>query len=235
MGKIAKGAARIKKLKKTCSGLEIIMRAYAAERQKSDRAFVIRLRNGRLEVVPVKRHRVLYEIRGVEIDYSTETGSPKKKRPTTVIEAKGRVDKKKVEVKVFRRAILKRLGLSRAERSYGKVDSKQELREKAMRDLAEEIRVKRTANLTIPGIPFIERGDTVRWITEEPGWSGPSFGTQDRSYAYVTGVTHAATPASFTSSMNLSQVDPFLKTGSSASKSERDEKQGQRNKRRNSE
>lgn len=232
MGKIAKGAARLKKLKKTASGLEIIMRAYAAERQKSDRSFVIRLRNGRLEVVPVKRHKVLYEIRGVELDYSTETGSPKKKRPTTVIEAKGRVGKKKIEAKVFRRAILKRFGLSTAERSYGKVDSKAELREKAMRELAEEIRVKRTATLTIPGIPFIERGDTVRWITKEPGWSGPGVGTQDRSYAYVTGVSHSATPASFTSSMTLSQVDPFLKTGSSKSKAKRDEKKGQRDKKR---
>jgi hypothetical protein len=235
MGKIAKGAARIKKLKKTCSGLEVIMRAYAAERQKSDRAFVIRLRNGRLEVVPVSRHRVLYEIRGVELDYSTETSSPKKGRPTTVIEAKGRVGKKKVEAKVFRRSILKRFGLSTAEKSYGKVDSKQELREKAMRDLAEQIRVTRRATLTIPGIPFMERGDTVRWLTEETGWSGPSFGTQDRSYGYITGVTHAATPASFTSTVTLSQTDPFLKTGAGGSKAKRDEKKGQRNKRRRSE
>lgn len=233
VGRLAKGGARIRKLKKTCSGLEVIMRAYAAERRKSDRKFVIRLRNGRLEVVPVKRHRVLYEIKGIELDYSTETGS-RKKRPTTVIEAKGRVGKKKIEAKVFRRSILKRYGLSTAERSYGKVDSKQELREKAMRDLAEELRVKRTASITIPGIPFMERGDTVRWITKEPGWSGPSFGTRDRSYGYITAVTHSATPANFTSAITLSQVDPFLKTGGSASKAKRDEKKGERNKRRRS-
>lgn len=231
-GKIAKGEARIKKLKRTCSGLEILMRVYAAERKKTDRKFVIRLRDGRLEIVPVERHKVLYEIKGMEIDYSTETGSPKKRRPTTVIEAKGRIGKKKVEVKVFREAILKRFGLSTAERSYGKVDSKQELKEKAMRELAEEVKVKRTAMLTIPGIPFMERGDTVRWITEEPGWSGPSFGTRDRSYAYITAVTHSATPANFTSSMTVSQVDPFLETGDDASKAQRDEKQGERDKRR---
>ena len=234
VGKLAKGAARIRKLKKTCSGLEVIMRAYAAERKKTDRKFVIRLRNGRLEVVPVQRHRVLYEIKGVEIDYSTETGSPKKRRPTTVIEAKGRVGKEKVKVRVFRRAILKRFGLSTAERSYGRVDSKQELKERAMRDLAEEVRVRRTATITIPGIPFMERGDTVRWLTKEPGWSGPSFGTHDRSYGYITGVTHAATPASFTSTVTLSQADPFLKAGSASSKAKRDEKKGERDKRRRS-
>lgn len=231
LGKIAKGQARIRKLRRKCSGLEIILRAYAAERRKTDRRFVVRLRNGRLEVIPVKRHRVLYIVKGTEIDYSTETSSPKKKRPTTVIEAKGRVGKKKVEARVFRRRILKRFGLSSVERSYGKVDSRRELREEAMRDIADGVRVKRTATLTIPGIPFIERGDTMRWITREPGWSGPGKGTRDRSYAYVKSVAHSATPGSFTSTVTVNQDDPYLAAGAGA-KAKRDAKKGSRNRRR---
>ncbi|MGH2938129.1 MAG: XkdQ/YqbQ family protein, partial [Solirubrobacterales bacterium] len=68
LGKIAKGKAQIKKLKMTGSGLDVIMRTYARERQKTGRKFVIRFRNGKLEIVPIERHKVLYEIKGVILD-----------------------------------------------------------------------------------------------------------------------------------------------------------------------
>jgi hypothetical protein len=232
LGRIAKGRARIKKLKMKGSGLEVILRAYAQERRKTDRKFVVRLRDGELDILPFERHKVLYQIKGVALDYSTQT-SPLKKRPTTVIEAKGRVGRKKIEAKIFRKAALKRIGLSAEEKSYGKVDSRKELIEEAQRDLAEELRVKRTASLQIPGIPFIQRGDTVHWITNEPGWSGPGHGTQDRGFGYVTAVTHTASPANFESSVTLSQVDPYLEDARSRAKRERDEKKGSRDKRRN--
>lgn len=235
LGKIAKGKARIKKLKMTGSGLEVILRAYARERKKTGRHFVVRFRDGRLEVLPIERHKILYEVKGIAIDSTTETGSPKKKHPTTVIEAKGRIGKKKVEAKVFKREALKRLGLSVQEKSYGKVDSKQEMIEKAMRDLADELRVKRRATLQIPGIPFIERGDTVHWVTDEPGWSGPGKGTHDRGFAYVTGTTHTVNPGDYQTTLNLSQIDPFLPSASSKSAADREAKKGKRDKVRNEE
>lgn len=232
LGAIAKGRARIKKLKLTGSGLEVIMRAYAREKKKTGRKFVVRFRNGKLEIVPIERHKVLYEVKGMLIDYSLETGQPKKKRPVTVIEAKGRIGKKKVEDKVFRREVLKRLGLCVEEKSYGKVDSKQDLIEQAMRDLADEIRVKRTATLQIPGIPFMERGDTVHWITEEPGWSGPGKGTKDRGYGYVTGLTHTVNPGDYQATVTISQADPYLADARARAKEDREEKKGQRDKNR---
>jgi hypothetical protein len=228
LGKIAKGEARIKKLDRTCSGLEILMFVYAQERKKSNRKFVIKLRDGKLEIVPVERSKILYEIKGLETEYSTQTGHPKKKHPVTVIEAKGRIGRKKVEVKVFRRAILKRFGLAAQERSYGKVNSKAELREEATRDLADEVEVHRKATITIPGIPFLERGDTVRWITNEPGWSGPAKGTHDRSYGYTTTVSHTVTPANYETTFTLTQKDPYLPDAEGAD--QRDAKKGSREK-----
>lgn len=232
LGKIAKGAARIKKLKLTGSGLEVIMRAYAQERRKTNRQFVVRFRDGRLEIIPVERHEILYEVKNNEIDYTTATGAPKKKKPTTVIEAKGRIGKKKIEAKVFKREALKRLGLSTEEKSYGKVDSKKQLIERAQRDLADELIVKRTATMQIPGIPFIQRGDTLHWVTEEPGWSGPSKGTHDRGFAYVTGVTHNVNPGDFQTSLTLSQVDPYLADAEKSAQEDRDKKKPKRDKNR---
>lgn len=232
LGKIAKGKTRIKKLKMHGSGLDVIMRAYAHERRATNRKFVVRFRNGKLEIVPVERHEILYEIKGVLIDSNIEVGSRKKKRPTTLIEAKGRIGKKKIEVKVFRRPALKRLGLSTAERSYGKVDSKKELKDEAMRDLADELLVNRKATLQIPGIPFIERGDTVHWDTDEPGWSGPSKGTHDRGFAYVTGVTHTVNPGDFQSTVTISQHDPFLADAEKQAEEDRAAKKPNRDKNR---
>lgn len=232
LGAIAKGKARIKKLKMKGSALEVIMRAYARERKKTGRKFVIRFRNGKLEVVPFERGKILYEVRGLLTDYSTETGQPKKRRPVTVIEAKGRIGKKKVEAKVFRRSILKRFGLSAEEKSYGKVKSRQEMIEEAMRDLADEIRVKRNATLTLPGIPFLERGDTIHWITDEPGWSGPGKGTKDRGFAYATGVSHTVSSGDYQMSVTISQVDPYLADARARAKEDRDDKKGKRDKKR---
>lgn len=233
LGRIAKGKARIKKLKLTGSALQVIMRAYARERKKTGRKFVIRFRNGKLEVIPFERHKILYEVRGLLIDYSTETGQPKKRRPVTVIEAKGRVGRKRVEAKVFRRPVLKRLGLSAEDKSYGKVKSRQEMIEEAMRDLADEIRVKRMATLTIPGIPFIERGDTVHWITDEPGWSGPGKGTKDRGFGYVTSISHGVSSGDYQTTMTITQVDPYLADARARAKEDRDEKKGKRDEKRN--
>lgn len=227
-GRLAKGTVRIKKLKRTCSGLEIIKAAYARERKKTDRKFVIRFRGGRLDVLPLQRNRVLYEIRGL-LRGATLSARRKSNRPVTMIEAKGTLRGRKVEVRVFRRRAIARFGLSSEERSYGRVDSKADLKEQAMRDLADELRVTRTADLEIPGVPFIERGDTVRWVTNEPGWSGPAKGTLNRQFAYVTAITHSATAGDFTSSVSLSQVDPYLADARRRARDAREEKNRRRN------
>jgi hypothetical protein len=228
-GRIAKGTVYIEKLKLDGSGLEVIRRAYAREKKKTERKFVTRLRDGKLDVLPLRRNRVLFEIKGILRGGSLE-GRRKKGRPATVIEAKGTIDGKKVEERVFRRGPLRRFGLSREEKSYGRVKSKAELREEAMRDLAEELKVTRTATLEIPGIPFIERGDTVRWINDERGWSGPAKGTRNREFAYVRGITHTVSAGDYTSSVTLAQVDPYLADARRRAEAERDEKNRKREK-----
>jgi hypothetical protein len=163
---LARGTKRLRKLARDhTSGLQVIKAAYAAEREESGRAFIIRMRGGRLEVTPFQRNRVLYVLRG-----QIET------------------------------ALLSR------------VDSAAHLRAKARRDLAKAIRLRRTANLTFPGIPFIRRGDGMRWVNTEPGWHGPSADSRDRTYVYVTAVRNqVGASGEYTTDLDVSQVDPFVK------------------------
>lgn len=229
LGRISKGTVYIEKLKMKGSGLEVIKKAYARERKKTDRKFVIRFRDGHLEVLPLRRNRILFEIRGLLRGGSPEARR-KNERPVTVIEAKGKLKGKKVEARVFRQNALRRFGLSAEEKSYGRVKSMADLKEEAKRDLAEELKVTRTATLEIPGNPFIERGDTIRWVTRERGWSGPGEGTLNRSFAYVTRISHSASPGDYVSSVTLSQVDPYLADAKRRAKARRDEKNRDRKK-----
>lgn len=228
-GRIAKGTVYIEKLKMDGSGLEVIKRAYAREKKKTDRRFVVRFRDGLLDVLPYRRNKILFEIRSLLREASTEARR-KNERPVTLIEAKGTLNGKKVKERVFRRAALNRLGLSREEKSYGRVKSKADLREEAMRDLAEELKVTRTAQLEIPGIPFLERGDTVRWVTDERGWKGPGEGTLSREFAYVTSISHTVTPGDYVCAVSLSQVDPYLADARRRAEAQRDEKNRDRKK-----
>lgn len=226
-GRIAKGTVYIEKLEMDGSGLEVIKRAWARERKKTERKFVVRFRDGLLDVLPLRRNRILFEIRGLLRGGSLEARR-KNDRPATVIDAKGTLEGKKIEIEVVKRGALRRFGLSREEKSYGRVKSKAELREEAMRDLADELRVTRTATLEIPGLPFVERGDTVRWVNDEPGWSGPAKGTRNREFAYVTSVSHSASAGDYVTTLSLSQVDPYLEDARRRAEAEREKKNARR-------
>jgi hypothetical protein len=211
---LARGTKRLRKLARDhTSGLQVIKAAYAAEREESGRAFIIRMRGGRLEVTPFQRNRVLYVLRGqIETALLSSEGSD---RPVSVIEATGHTQKGKkgkVKVTVGSRSVARRFGRVVQEKDYGRVDSAAHLRAKARRDLAKAIRLRRTANLTFPGIPFIRRGDGMRWVNTEPGWHGPSADSRDRTYVYVTAVRNqVGASGEYTTDLDVSQVDPFVK------------------------
>jgi hypothetical protein len=231
VGRIAE-ARRPLRIKFRGSGLEAIKRAWAAERKKTGQAYVIRFRDGLLEVVPLQRPKIVYEVKGMITDGENETIGPKK--PHTVIVARGRINGRKEKARVVSHDALERLGLSILEKSYGKVDSRQDLVDQATRDLADSLRSKRTVQLEIPGVPFIERGSIVHWFTDEPGWSGPGKGTHDRGFAYVTAVTHSGEPGTFRSSLTLSQFDPYLADQRARDKERREGKKPARDRARRS-
>jgi len=239
IGRLAKTTEYLPKIKKDqTDAITIIREAYKAESKKTGRKYVIRFINGKLFVTELKRSRTVYEIDGSarEISLSAEG---RNKKPRTVIEAKGRmkVDGKweKIEATVFRRAILKRYGRSTVEKSYGKLDGMAELREEAKRDLAEEVQVKRSASMTVSGIPFLNRGDTIFWRNKEPGWHGPAKGILNRQYGYLTSVSHSVSPGDYTSDFEVTQIDPYLKDSRKLAEFQREKKDRERKAREDSE
>jgi len=230
-GRISEGRRKIKKLKLKASGLEVIRKAVALEKEKTAQKFVIRFRDTRLDVLPYRRPGTLYTIKGIEKGGSTQaTGKP---RPVTQIVAKGRIRSgektRKVEETIRSVSAIKRFGKIEKEKDYGRVDSRADLREQAKRDLAEAIKLERTATLTLPGIPFLEKGSAVRWVTTEPGWSGKVGDTaRDRSFAFVTGANHILLPSSYETEITIAQDDPYFEDRKRRDEERRDKKKKER-------
>ena len=123
-GRISEGRRKIKKLKLKASGLEVIRKAVALEKEKTAQKFVIRFRDTRLDVLPYRRPGTLYTIKGIEKGGSTQaTGKP---RPVTQIVAKGRIRSgektRKVEETVRSVGAIKRFGKVEKEKDYGRVE-----------------------------------------------------------------------------------------------------------------
>jgi hypothetical protein len=212
VGKLARGKEFFEmKDVKASTGLEVIKAAYAKETTANGHNYVVRFRNGKLQVIPYGRPGQVYVIKGIEHEAEVNATAAKS-QPITVIVARGRVGHKHVTARVFRAGVVRRFGRIEEERHYGRVKSKAQLRRQAERDLAKELQLNRTADLTLPILPFMEKGATVRWITPEAGWSGKGKGTRDRSYAYVTDCQHTLAGGSGgnTTEIQLTQVDPYL-------------------------
>jgi hypothetical protein len=234
VGTLAKGTKRIRRLvKDDALPLAVLIAAYAEEAKETGLRFVIRLRDGKLEIVPLRRNGVIYVIDGNE--RSIDLQESQKKNPVTVINAKARIgrgkDAKKVKATVTGgKAVVDRFGEVEKDEDYGVVKTRAEMIKLARRDLAEEVRITRTATLSIGGIPFLRRGDGCRWITREAGWHGSSFRSKDRSYAFVRAARHSVDPGEYVTEIDLVQDDPFLKDQERLDK-ERREKAEQRRKR----
>lgn len=233
VGRLAEGSEGIRSLvRRRVPALEIIRLAYEREKAKTGRSYVIRLSNsGELEVVEYGRNRVVFETRGIEIAASAR-GS-RKPRPITVIHATGRVKgangkNGKVEATISRDKLVKRFGFAMKRIDYGRVQSRKDLREKGKRDLAREVEPTRTATITIPGVPFIRRGDVFRWHTSERGWSGESEKSRDRSFTFVRAASHSVSGASYETTLDLTQRDPYVADRRRADQAARRQKRRER-------
>lgn len=213
VGRVFQGTHRMSFTKKNASALEVLRFAAQQEKGKTGAQLLIRLVNRRIEVVPLERNRVLYEFKD-QIDAVTlaQTAAD---RPITVLLAKGHLGKgkavKKLRATVSDRAVVRKLGRVVQEKDYGHVSSLAELMRLARRDLAKGQRVKRTASMTVRGVPFIRRGEGIRWLNTEPGWYGREDDlARDRTFVFATAVTHTVSGADYTTDLALTQADPFL-------------------------
>lgn len=201
--------------------LSIIEKAYDHASNENGKTYILRWRNGRLNVEPLRRQPVLYSMRQ-QILSAVITHNRGKKFYTaltvTASRAKHKSKKKeKIEVEVVHNRAVKRYGYI-----HGKLDLKREfdseeaVRKQGKRRLAREIRRKtdNTITLSHPGIPFIRRGDAIRVHL-------PEFGFTDRqrpkkvykggyfSVLFVKSVTHTATTGSYTMDIEFGQQDAY--------------------------
>jgi hypothetical protein len=227
VGSIIRGTKRLDPIKfERKSALDVIKEAVKQEADKTGRQYVIRFRNGRLEITPYRRNRMLYvlgdTIEDAGLTYTTA------ERPVTVIEAKGRIGKGRAarthKVDVMNRTVVRRFGFSQETKDYGRVTSVSDLRDRAKIDLAKKIRKTRSGSISSGGIPFVLRGDGFRWVNKEPGWHGPSQGSLDRTYVFVTGISHAVDGSRYTMQVSFDQVDPFEKDRERRAKDAREKK-----------
>jgi hypothetical protein len=165
------------------SPIHVITEAYYAETRRTGRTFIIRwgapnkqFPVGALEVVPMRRNRLLYALREQLLEATL--GRSQGTDFATVIEARGQIvtgTKKKKTKKVSYTALneraLRRNGWVRKTINFGKVESEAELQVLAKRMLAVRLTPVRSAELTNPGIATIRRGDAVRINLPEEGYT----------------------------------------------------------------
>lgn len=236
IGKLAKGTKRfeMKKVKKA-SGLEVIRRAYAHESNKTGRKFLIRMKGGKLDVLPLTRPGTLYVINGVELEAEL-TSTPKNPHPATVIEAKGRLrgdsgKDAKLKATIAREKAVRRFGRVVKQHDFGRVKSQADLETQAKRLLAGELKVTRSASITMPGIPFLEKGSTIRWVIGEPGWHGTTTLAKhgrDKSICFVTASSHSLSPEAYTTTVQVNQEDVYYEAAKQEDEEARKEKRRKR-------
>lgn len=207
IGALVRCSKRMSKVDVTGSFLDLVTEVYEHEADATGRKYVIRMRDGKLEVVNYKRNRMLYrlaeQIRGGDI-----TEEPKVENPITVLVGKARIgkgaDAKKIRHTEYRRSMVERFGYTKRERDYGRVESAGELRRKMKRDLAKQYKVDTTITVEHQGIPFIRRGDGAQVVVPSEGFE------RANSFVYCTGARHQVQRGSFTSSFDFTRDDPFL-------------------------
>lgn len=208
LGAIAKCTKRIAKVDVRGSFLDLAVKVYGMEHKRTGRKFVLRMRDGKFEVVPYKRNRTIYvlaaQIRSAQIEQV-----PKVEVPATVLKGRGRVGKgtkaKTVRFTAQNRSMVARFGRIERTRNYGHVDSAGDLRSQVQRDLAKQYKVDRNITVEHQGIPFIRRGDGVQVVLAPERMTGPE------SFVYCTGARHQVQGATYTATYDFTFDDPFEK------------------------
>ena len=191
------------------SPLHVITLAYHEETKRTGRTFIIRWSApdtkfpfGALEVIPMRRNRVLYQFRDQLLDATlTRSQAP---GFATVIEARGTLPGHKGKTRKITLTAsssngyaIKRFGFIRKTINFGRVSSRLELEILAKRALAQRLSPIRTAELNHPGIATIRRGDAIHINLPEEGYGNVTLtslatpGSKGNSKAYTSALQDA--------------------------------------------
>jgi hypothetical protein len=208
LGALVECTQRLKKVEVRGSFIDLATHVYSEEKTHTGQSFVMRMRDGRFEVVHYRRNRVLFVL-GDEMRALSVTPQPKVDNPATVITGVGRVGHgkgaKTVRHTEYRRAIVDRFGYSRKTRNFGHVGSAAELREKVQAALAKQLAVDRTATVQVQGLPFVRRGDGLLLDAPEERFAG------EDAFVFATAVRHQVEGGSYTTEVDVTSDDPFVK------------------------
>lgn len=214
LGRVARGTHRIRKLvDKAASVLEIVTRAYTLEREWSGRQFDVSVARGLLEVLELRKPRYMLlmgpELIDAVIDDVLAKPFASALVLTTTVRPKGSKKRRKLRVKVVDHARVRRFGY--IERHVNvhehKIDTAAELRKHGRRLLARRGKPFKTATLTAPGIPWVDRGDGCRMRVPEAGID---------SDVYVTRAEHTLSFGSYTMDLTVTVEDPWAKDAKAA-------------------
>lgn len=206
-GELVKGTVRMSLVKRKASGKDVISQAYLNEKNASGRSFILRLRDGKVEVVTITRNPILYVLAG-QIQTALIGQKGGSKSPTTALTGRAHIghgkDTKKISYTAYDRSVISKLGYVPQTKDYGLVDSHAQLRADVTRDLAAGLRLPDTVTIDHAGIPFILRGDGVQIDLPAEGYSGKN------SFAFATRCDHTVSAGVYTGEWDFNFTDPFL-------------------------
>lgn len=207
LGRLAVMKHPIKKVHKTkTTPLDLVLYVLKLERNEIGTRLIPRMRRGRLEVLPLRRHRDMLVLGPAMIDASVKKslrgGFATAFSARTALDGAKKGKKRKVRVRVKSSRGVKRYGyIERPLDVPKKLDSRREVRRYALKQLRKKSKPKEEVSFTHPGIPTVRRWDAVTvHIPEE----------RIRKLCYVTSVTHTVSVGDYTMEVVCRFTDPFI-------------------------
>lgn len=218
VGELAKGKKRQSIVKRGASAYDVLFAAYMEEHKASQRDFIIRIRNGALEVVTLRRNPLVYVL-GEQMQTALIAQKSGPKAPPTVLTGRATIGKghgaKKISYTEYDRRVVARLGYVHAHKNFGTVSSHGELREKVKRDLARGLRLNHKVTVTHAGIPFILRGDGVDVDLPREGYK------DERAFMWCSRANHTVQGGTYTTDFDFTPKDLYLAAKKAAQRSAR--------------
>lgn len=209
---------RVKKLTVTGSLMDLIVRILRLERTEgSGHRLIWRWRNGKLEIVPLRRSQNMLLIGGAILSASY-TQSMKDTFATAIrvrgtMKAAGGKKRKKTSVLVEDDDAIKRYGYILKELKAPKgVDTHDEAVRYAKRQLLTRRKLKKEVSFSHPGVVSLRRWDAIKLYLPE---------IELNTLCYVNSVEHSVSPGSYTMDVTVRFTDPYVDTRSKATKLKR--------------
>ena len=214
---------------KNISPLRVIEKVYEAERRKTGFKYIVSMRLGKLYVTRLRRSRDLLIYGGSALEASITRRVNKKiatelsvtghlegdggdEKNTEDPERKGKANKKDKNTKgdEQKKQEFALKAPEKVRRRYGYIhqpvkleDEKtiEALRRSAKLELADRMKPEREVTLTVPGNPFLRRGDAVKVAMPDEGFV---------ELMYVTAASHTVSPGDYTVDLTLSMDEYYV-------------------------